>query len=91
MVKTPQSVARAVRSRAPMMRTDEAPALERVLATLPYVLPAIDGFAYGLYVYQNVPPIGAIAGRPWALGMQRSPRFPRVVLYAKHEKQPLQL
>ena len=37
------------------------PVAERVAATLPYLLPACDGYVYGAYIYQNTPVFGDIA------------------------------
>ena len=34
---------------------------DRVLASAVYILPVLDGFQYGAYVYNTIPPVGAIA------------------------------
>eukprot|EP00315_Gephyrocapsa_oceanica_P014064 CAMPEP_0185349320 /NCGR_PEP_ID=MMETSP1364-20130426/2250_1 /TAXON_ID=38817 /ORGANISM="Gephyrocapsa oceanica, Strain RCC1303" /LENGTH=230 /DNA_ID=CAMNT_0027948811 /DNA_START=11 /DNA_END=703 /DNA_ORIENTATION=- len=47
--------AAAAPPRAAARMSGEPPAVERVFATLPYVLPFLDGFQYGLYVFNNVP------------------------------------
>uniref|UniRef100_A0A7S0PYH6 Tic20 family protein Ycf60 n=1 Tax=Coccolithus braarudii TaxID=221442 RepID=A0A7S0PYH6_9EUKA len=49
------------RSRLPHL-SEEVPAVDRVFGTLPYILPVLDGFGYGIYVYQNVPGAGEVAG-----------------------------
>ena len=36
-------------------------AVERVAASVVYLLPCVDGFPYGSYIYANVPPVGALA------------------------------
>lgn len=48
---------RCVRTRTPtiMAAASEPELSERVFATLPYLLPFLDGFPYGIYVFQNVP------------------------------------
>lgn len=43
------------------MRADEPDPAARLLACLCYILPALDGFNYGAYVYANVPIIGNLA------------------------------
>jgi hypothetical protein len=48
------------RARSIVMQEQPAP-LERVAASLVYLLPVLDGFQYGVWIYQNVPPLGAIA------------------------------
>ena len=35
--------------------------VDRLFACLPYLLPVVDGFGYGAYVYQNVPLAGDLA------------------------------
>ena len=35
--------------------------VDRLFACLPYLLPVLDGFGYGAYVYQNVPLAGDLA------------------------------
>ena len=35
--------------------------VDRLFACLPYLLPVLDGFGYGAYVYQNVPIAGDLA------------------------------
>ena len=35
--------------------------VDRLFACLPYMLPVVDGFGYGAYVYQNVPLAGDLA------------------------------
>ena len=35
--------------------------VDRLFACLPYMLPVLDGFGYGAYVYQNVPLAGDLA------------------------------
>ena len=47
--------ARAHRACSPRMLASEPTPAERVFATLPYFLPFIDGFQYGIYVFNNVP------------------------------------
>eukprot|EP00962_Isochrysis_galbana_P006249 scaffold1690_cov118-Isochrysis_galbana.AAC.4 len=37
------------------MMAGQPSAAERVFATLPYFLPFVDGFSYGIYVFNNVP------------------------------------
>ena len=45
----------------PLASADEMPLVDRGVAAAVYLLPVLDGFVYGSYVYQNVPPIGAAA------------------------------
>lgn len=48
--------------RTPAVVTMQQPsASDRAAASLVYLLPALDGFGYGTYVYQNIPPLGAVA------------------------------
>tara|TARA_B100000524_G_scaffold343916_2_gene240543 strand:- start:3160 stop:3489 length:330 start_codon:yes stop_codon:yes gene_type:complete len=45
-------------SRAPqplMSETGEPDVADRAFACMPYILPALDGFSFGAYVYKNVP------------------------------------
>ena len=44
----------------PLLKEEDAALADRAVAAAVYLLPAIDGFAYG-YVYANIPPVGAIA------------------------------
>lgn len=50
----------APRCNAPVANED-APIVDRAAAAAPYLLPALDGFVYGSYVYANIPPVGALA------------------------------
>ena len=34
---------------------------DRALASLVYLLPLLDGFPYGIYIYRAVPPVGDLA------------------------------
>eukprot|EP00325_Prymnesiales_sp_UTEX-LB-985_P007758 CAMPEP_0174696288 /NCGR_PEP_ID=MMETSP1094-20130205/2468_1 /TAXON_ID=156173 /ORGANISM="Chrysochromulina brevifilum, Strain UTEX LB 985" /LENGTH=194 /DNA_ID=CAMNT_0015893017 /DNA_START=18 /DNA_END=602 /DNA_ORIENTATION=- len=43
------------------MANDEPAAVERVAAAAAYLFPITDGFGFGGYIYQNVPPLGALA------------------------------
>mgnify|MGYP001196340994 CR=1 FL=1 len=45
----------------PLLKEEDAALVDRAVAAAVYLLPAIDGFAYGSYVYANIPPVGAIA------------------------------
>ena len=49
------------RAAAPLLQESETPAVDRVFAGAAYLLPMLDGFPYGAFVYANIPPIGAIA------------------------------
>lgn len=50
------------RCRQPLMRTGDAPdAADRAIACAVYLLPFLDGFRYGLYIYKTVPIIGQLA------------------------------
>uniref|UniRef100_A0A7S0JI91 Tic20 family protein Ycf60 n=1 Tax=Calcidiscus leptoporus TaxID=127549 RepID=A0A7S0JI91_9EUKA len=60
----------ALRLHAPVRRASNpalsadppAPAVDRLFGTLPYLLPSLDGFGYGAYIYQNVPGAAQAAG-----------------------------
>ena len=44
------------------MRSSSSPdAVERLIAAVVYLLPCADGFPYGAYIYNSVPPVGQIA------------------------------
>ena len=45
----------------PLASAGDPPLVDRGVAAAVYLLPALDGFVYGTYVYSNVPPIGAVA------------------------------
>jgi len=49
-----------IRSSRIIMAADPDPA-ERVAAAAPYLLPCLDGFLYGIYVYTAIPPLGSAA------------------------------
>ena len=51
----------ARRCMPPRCAADDPPLVDRVAAAAPYILPALDGFVYGGFVYANVPPVGAVA------------------------------
>ena len=60
----------------------DADPLERLFGCLPYILPILDGFSYGAYVYANVPLIGdaAVTAAPAVGAFQESP-FSGFVLF----------
>ena len=45
---------------SPVAQASDVPAVDRAAAAAPYLLPALDGFVYGSFVYANVPPVGAL-------------------------------
>ena len=49
------------RCAAPLLQEGDAPVAERVASAAAYLLPVLDGFPYGAFVYANIPPIGALA------------------------------
>ena len=58
---------------------EDTAAVDRLFACLPYILPALDGFGYGAYVYQNVPLAGDVAmGLVPAVGAFQVPSVHRV-------------
>ena len=48
---------------APVLQQKGADAdlVERAFAAVVYILPVLDGFVYGNYIYQTVPPVGDVA------------------------------
>lgn len=61
---------------------NDADPVERLFACLPYLLPVLDGFSYGAYVYANVPVLGdaAVAAAP-AVGAFQSSPFSGFILF----------
>ena len=61
---------------------EDAAPVERLFACLPYLLPVLDGFSYGAYVYANVPLLGraAMEVAP-AVGAFQSSPFSGFVLF----------
>ena len=53
----------------------DAEPVERLFACLPYILPVLDGFSYGAYIYSTIPPLGqaAMTVAPAVGAFQNSP------------------
>lgn len=45
----------------PIMSAADPDPAERAAAAAAYILPILDGFPYGIYIYKSIPPIGAVA------------------------------
>lgn len=44
-----------------MAQNDEPEIADRLIGSAVYLLPLLDGFPYGAYIYQSVPPVGEVA------------------------------